>query len=119
MSFRGKKRDSYGGGRNYDRNMGGMGGNMGRNSGNNMEGRGNMGGGGVNPWESGVMPGRGILPTPSNLNLASPQAQLALASNLLSNFLCSHQDNQPQVPNLPEFKIKIKLSFSNLILGLK
>ena len=100
MSFRGKKRDSYGGGRNYDRNMGGgggsMGGNMRNSGGGNMGGRG-MGGGGVNPWESGVMPGRGILPTPSNLNFASPQAQLALANNLLSNLLCSQQDSQPQV----------------------
>lgn len=48
------------------------------------------------------MPGRGILPTPNNnLSLASPQAQLAIASNLLTNLLRSQQEVQPQqVPSL-------------------
>ncbi|KOX69368.1 hypothetical protein WN51_05531 [Melipona quadrifasciata] len=48
------------------------------------------------------MPGRGILPTPNNnLSLASPQAQLAIASNLLTNLLRTQQEAQPQqVPSL-------------------
>ncbi|XP_015520511.1 zinc finger protein on ecdysone puffs [Neodiprion pinetum] len=82
MSFnRGTKRDAFGN-RGFNRNPGNA-------------------GGGVNPWEGGMMPGRGILPTPNNnLALASPQAQLAIASNLLSNLLRGQQDVQPQVPSL-------------------
>lgn len=105
MSFnRGIKRDSYGANRNFNnRNMGGGGGGggggrMGNMGGGGMGGGGGGGGGGMNPWEGGMMPGRGILPTPNNnLSLASPQAQLAIASNLLSNLLRTQQDNQPQV----------------------
>lgn len=64
--------------------------------GGGMSGSGGMGG--MNPWEGGMMPGRGILPTPNNnLSLASPQAQLAIASNLLTNLLRSQQEAQPQV----------------------
>ncbi|XP_003427391.1 zinc finger protein on ecdysone puffs isoform X2 [Nasonia vitripennis] len=108
MSFnRGIKRDSYGANRNFNnRNMGGGGGGggggrMGNMGGGGMGGGGGGGGGGMNPWEGGMMPGRGILPTPNNnLSLASPQAQLAIASNLLSNLLRTQQDNQPQVPSL-------------------
>ncbi|XP_034938871.1 zinc finger protein on ecdysone puffs [Chelonus insularis] len=100
MSFnRGTKRNSFGN-RSYSRGSGG-----GSNVGSGSVGMGNMGSGGssrgVNPWESGVMPGRGILPTPSNnLSLNSPQAQLVIASNLLSNLLRTQQDTQPQVPSL-------------------
>ncbi|XP_076248142.1 protein on ecdysone puffs [Calliopsis andreniformis] len=121
MSFnRGIKRDSFGN-RNFNNrggggaggggggggrvgNMGGGGGGMGGNMGGGMGGGGGGGGGsgGMNPWEGGMMPGRGILPTPNNnLSLASPQAQLAIASNLLTNLLRSQQEAQPQqVPSL-------------------
>ncbi|EFN78513.1 zinc finger protein on ecdysone puffs isoform X2 [Harpegnathos saltator] len=111
MSFnRGVKRDSFGNRGNFNRgNNGGGGGNNNRlnNMGNSGMGN-NMGGGmsgggmgGMNPWEGGMMPGRGILPTPNNnLSLASPQAQLAIASNLLTNLLRSQQEVQPQVPSL-------------------
>lgn len=94
MSYnRGVKRNSSGN-RSFSRNSGG--GNSGY-SGIGMGG-GSSGSHGMNPWESGVMPGRGILPTPSNnLSLNSPQAQLVIASNLLSNLLRSQQDTQPQV----------------------
>ncbi|XP_008556677.1 zinc finger protein on ecdysone puffs [Microplitis demolitor] len=97
MSYnRGVKRNSSGN-RSFSRNSGG--GNSGY-SGIGMGG-GSSGSHGMNPWESGVMPGRGILPTPSNnLSLNSPQAQLVIASNLLSNLLRSQQDTQPQVPSL-------------------
>lgn len=119
MSFnRGIKRDSFGN-RNFNNrsstgaggggggggrvsNMGGGGGGMGGNMGGGMGGGGGGGGGsgGMNPWEGGMMPGRGILPTPNNnLSLASPQAQLAIASNLLTNLLRSQQEAQPQVIN--------------------
>lgn len=100
MSYnnRGVKRDSFGN-RNFkgnNRQMGNMGGGGNRMD-NNMSGN----GGGMNPWESGMMPGRGILPTPNNnLSLNSPQAQLAIASNLLSNILRNQSDNQPQVVNI-------------------
>lgn len=60
----------------------------------------------VNPWEGGLVPGgrsgiTGLLPTPpqaSNLlsQLSSPEAQLALASNLLSTLL-RPQQQPPQV----------------------
>lgn len=63
----------------------------------------------VNPWEGGMVPGgrsgvAGLLPTPpqaSNLlsQLSSPEAQLALASNLLSTLLRPQQQT-PQVPSL-------------------
>ncbi|XP_076764468.1 protein on ecdysone puffs isoform X2 [Xylocopa sonorina] len=115
MSFnRGIKRDSFGN-RNFNNRGGGGGGssgggrvsNMGGSGGGmsgGMGGGGNGGGGGsggMNPWEGGMMPGRGILPTPNNnLSLASPQAQLAIASNLLTNLLRSQQEVQPQVPSL-------------------
>lgn len=94
MSFnRGIKRDNFGANRNTfnNRNMGaGIGSRLGNIVGGNA--------GGMSPWESGVMPGRGILPTPNNnLSLTSPQAQLAIASNLLSNLLRTQQDTQPQV----------------------
>lgn len=108
MSFnRGVKRNSFGNRSFGNRNSGGGGG--GGNSGPGGVGMGGVGGGnsggvggggnrGMNPWESGVMPGRGILPTPSNnLSLNSPQAQLVIASNLLSNLLRTQQDTQPQV----------------------
>ncbi|XP_071555506.1 uncharacterized protein Pep isoform X1 [Temnothorax nylanderi] len=109
MSFnRGVKRDSFGNRGNFNRgSTGGGGGNrvgnnsgMGSNMGGGMSGSGGMGG--MNPWEGGMMPGRGILPTPNNnLSLASPQAQLAIASNLLTNLLRSQQESQPQqVPSL-------------------
>lgn len=113
MSFnRGVKRDSFGNRGNFNRSSSGGGGgggggnrvgsNMGNSGmGNNMSGgmSGSSGGmGGMNPWEGGMMPGRGILPTPNNnLSLASPQAQLAIASNLLTNLLRSQQEVQPQV----------------------
>lgn len=96
MSFnRGIKRDNFGNRNFNNRNMGGGGSGGGRMGGGNMGGG---GGGGMNPWEGGMMPGRGILPTPNNnnLNLSSPQAQLAIASNLLSNLL-RQQEPQPQV----------------------
>ncbi|XP_031826369.1 protein on ecdysone puffs isoform X2 [Nomia melanderi] len=115
---RGIKRDSFGN-RNFNNrggggaggggggggrvgNMGGGGGGMGGNMGGGMGGGGGGGGsGGMNPWEGGMMPGRGILPTPNNnLSLASPQAQLAIASNLLTNLLRNQQDVQQQVPSL-------------------
>lgn len=106
MSYnRGVKRDSFGN-RNFKGNNRSMGGNMGggggggnrMNMGGNMSGGNGGGGGGMNPWESGMMPGRGILPTPNNnLSLASPQAQLAIASNLLTNILRNQTENQPQV----------------------
>ncbi|XP_050447534.1 zinc finger protein on ecdysone puffs isoform X2 [Cataglyphis hispanica] len=110
MSFnRGVKRDSFGNRGNFNRGgSGGSGNRVGNNMGNNNMGN-NMGGGmsggsgmgGMNPWEGGMMPGRGILPTPNNnLSLASPQAQLAIASNLLTNLLRSQQEVQPQVPSL-------------------
>ncbi|XP_076171007.1 protein on ecdysone puffs isoform X2 [Ptiloglossa arizonensis] len=118
MSFnRGIKRDSFGN-RNFNNrgggagggggggggrvgNMGGGGGGMGGGMGGGGGGGGGGGSGGMNPWEGGMMPGRGILPTPNNnLSLASPQAQLAIASNLLTNLLRSQQDVQPQVPSL-------------------
>lgn len=122
MSFnRGIKRDSFGN-RNFNNrggggggggggrigNMEGSGGGMGGNMSGGMGGGGGGGGGGgsggnggMNPWEGGMMPGRGILPTPNNnLSLASPQAQLAIASNLLSNLLRSQQEVQPQVRRL-------------------
>lgn len=105
MSFnRGVKRDSFGNRGNFNRaSSGGGGGNrvgnnsgMGSNMGGGMSGSSGMGG--MNPWEGGMMPGRGILPTPNNnLSLASPQAQLAIASNLLTNLLRSQQETQPQV----------------------
>lgn len=105
MSFnRGVKRDSFGNRGNFNRGgSSGGGGNrvgsnsgMGSNMGGGMSGSGGMGG--MNPWEGGMMPGRGILPTPNNnLSLASPQAQLAIASNLLTNLLRSQQEAQPQV----------------------
>ncbi|KAL0100834.1 hypothetical protein PUN28_019310 [Cardiocondyla obscurior] len=107
MSFnRGVKRDSFGNRGNFNRGGSGGGGNrvgnnsgMGGNMGGGMSGSGGMGG--MNPWEGGMMPGRGILPTPNNnLSLASPQAQLAIASNLLTNLLRSQQEAQPQVPSL-------------------
>ncbi|XP_011703945.1 PREDICTED: zinc finger protein on ecdysone puffs isoform X2 [Wasmannia auropunctata] len=108
MSFnRGVKRDTFGNRGNFNRGgSGGGGGNrvgnnsgMGSNMGGGMSGSGGMGG--MNPWEGGMMPGRGILPTPNNnLSLASPQAQLAIASNLLTNLLRSQQEAQPQVPSL-------------------
>ncbi|XP_018392387.1 PREDICTED: zinc finger protein on ecdysone puffs isoform X1 [Cyphomyrmex costatus] len=108
MSFnRGVKRDSFGNRGTFNRNVSGGGGNrvsnnssMGSNMGGGISGSGSMGG--MNPWESGMMPGRGILPTPNNnLSLASPQAQLAIASNLLTNLLRSQQEVQPQqVPSL-------------------
>ncbi|KAI4484612.1 hypothetical protein M0804_007178 [Polistes exclamans] len=115
MSFnRGLKRDTYGnrnfnnrgnsgGGGGRPGNIGGGGGGGGGGMGSNMGG--GMGGGGgnsgMNPWEGGMMPGRGILPTPNNnISLASPQAQLAIASNLLSNLLRTQQETQPQVPSL-------------------
>ncbi|XP_074115328.1 protein on ecdysone puffs isoform X2 [Cotesia typhae] len=75
MSYnRGVKRNSSGN-RNFNRNTGGVG--MGVGSTQSC---------GLNPWESGVMPGRGILPTPSNNNLSlnSPQAQLVIVPSLLS-----------------------------------
>lgn len=60
----------------------------------------------VNPWEGGLVPGgragvAGLLPTPpqtSNIlsQLSSPEAQLALASNLLSTLL-RPQQQAPQV----------------------
>ncbi|RLU15262.1 hypothetical protein DMN91_012256 [Ooceraea biroi] len=118
MSFnRGVKRDSFGNRGNFNRSSGGGGGGGGGNrisSNMNNSGMGNnMGGGmsgssgmsGMNPWEGGMMPGRGILPTPNNnLSLASPQAQLAIASNLLTNLLRSQQEVQPQqVPSLMSF----------------
>ncbi|XP_021926329.1 zinc finger protein on ecdysone puffs isoform X2 [Zootermopsis nevadensis] len=63
----------------------------------------------VNPWEGGLVPGGrsgvgGLLPTPpqsSNLlsQLSSPEAQLALASNLLSTLLRPQQPS-PEVPSL-------------------
>ncbi|XP_043497260.1 zinc finger protein on ecdysone puffs [Polistes fuscatus] len=111
MSFnRGLKRDTYGnrnfnnrgnsgGGGGRPGNIGGGGGGMGSNMGGGMGGGG--GNSGMNPWEGGMMPGRGILPTPNNnISLASPQAQLAIASNLLSNLLRTQQETQPQVPSL-------------------
>ncbi|XP_011870267.1 PREDICTED: zinc finger protein on ecdysone puffs [Vollenhovia emeryi] len=96
MSFnRGVKRDSFGNRGNFNRGGSGGGGGGGNRVGNNS------GMGGMNPWEGGMMPGRGILPTPNNnLSLASPQAQLAIASNLLTNLLRSQQEAQPQVPSL-------------------
>lgn len=111
MSFnRGMKRDSFGNRGNFNRGSSGGGGGgsnnnhrlsnmgnsgMGSNMGGGMSGSGM---GGMNPWEGGMMPGRGILPTPNNnLSLASPQAQLAIASNLLTNLLRSQQEVQPQV----------------------
>ena len=113
MYNRGVKRDSFGNRNFNNRGMGGSGGggggsgggrsgNMGGGMGGGMGGMGGMGGGnmgsGVNPWEGGMMPGRGILPTPNNnLSLASSQAQLAIASNLLSNILRTQQETQPQV----------------------
>ncbi|XP_012233540.1 zinc finger protein on ecdysone puffs [Linepithema humile] len=113
MSFnRGIKRDSFGNRGNYNRSSSGgssgggnrVSNNMGNSGmGNNMSGgmSGSGGMGGMNPWESGMMPGRGILPTPNNnLSLASPQTQLAIASNLLTNLLRSQQEVQPQVPSL-------------------
>lgn len=99
MSFnRGVKRDSFGNRGNFNRgNSGGGSGNNNRLSNMGSSGMGNSMGG-MNPWESGMMPGRGILPTPNNnLSLASPQAQLAIASNLLTNLLRSQQEVQPQV----------------------
>jgi hypothetical protein len=59
----------------------------------------------VNPWEAGLVPGgrsgvAGLLPTPPQTNLlsqlSSPEAQLALASNLLSTLL-RPQQQAPQV----------------------
>ncbi|XP_014210080.1 zinc finger protein on ecdysone puffs [Copidosoma floridanum] len=104
----GVKRDNFGN-RNFNRGMGGGGGGGGGggvgNTGiasriGNMGGSGIVGGG-MSPWESGMMPGRGILPTPNNnISLASPQAQLAIASDLISNLLRGQQANQPQVPSL-------------------
>ncbi|KAK0177643.1 hypothetical protein PV328_001677 [Microctonus aethiopoides] len=112
MSFnRGVKRNAFGN-RNFNRGSGGGGGGGGGNVGPGGIGMGGGSGGGggggvgsrggMNPWESGIMPGRGILPTPSNNNLSlnSPQAQLVIASNLLSNLLRTQQDTQPQVPSL-------------------
>ncbi|PSN42302.1 hypothetical protein C0J52_11139 [Blattella germanica] len=60
----------------------------------------------VNPWEGGMVPGRsgvaGLLPTPQTGLFSqlsnSAEAQLALASNLLSTILRPQQ--QPQVPSL-------------------
>lgn len=81
-----------GGGGGASGRLGNIGGGMGG-------GGGGGGGGGVSPWEGGMMPGgRGILPTPgNNIGLGSTQAQLAIASNLLSNILRNQQDTQPQV----------------------
>ncbi|XP_067003468.1 zinc finger protein on ecdysone puffs isoform X2 [Anabrus simplex] len=64
----------------------------------------------VNPWEGGMVPGgmrsgvAGLLPTPpqsGNLisQLSSPEAQLAIASNLLTTLL-RPQQQQNQVPSL-------------------
>ncbi|XP_011502532.1 PREDICTED: zinc finger protein on ecdysone puffs [Ceratosolen solmsi marchali] len=103
MSFnRGIKRDSFGNRNFNNRNMGGGGGGRIGNLSGGMGSSGGGTGGGMNPWESGMMPGRGILPTPNNnLSLASPQAQLAIASNLLSNLLRNQQDPpQQKVPSL-------------------
>lgn len=125
MSFnRGAKRNSFGnrnfnrsggGGGNPIRNNGGggsMGGGMGGSSG------GGGGGGGVNPWESGMMPGRGLLPTPNNnLSLSSPQAQLVIASNLLSNLLRTQQEVQPQVNILSSPAINRCRYFTFLIMA--
>ncbi|KAF4519553.1 hypothetical protein B566_EDAN004757, partial [Ephemera danica] len=62
----------------------------------------------VNPWEGGFAPGggSGLLPTPSTSNLlsqlSSPEAQLAVASNLLSSLLRPVTNNfqQGQLPAL-------------------
>ncbi|XP_049829586.1 zinc finger protein on ecdysone puffs-like isoform X1 [Schistocerca gregaria] len=67
----------------------------------------------VNPWEGGLVPGNprgggglaGLLPTPTQQSslvsqLSSTEAQLAIASNLLTTLLRPQQPAQPQVPPL-------------------
>ena len=86
---------------NFSNNRGNFGNSRLGNSGSNIASRlgGIVNNSNVNPWEGGMMPGgRGILPTPdNNLSLTSPQAQLAFASNLLSNLLRTQQETQTQV----------------------
>ncbi|XP_063986364.1 zinc finger protein on ecdysone puffs [Diachasmimorpha longicaudata] len=101
MSFnRGIKRNSFSNNRNPF-NRGTASGSVGVGSVASSGGS-SSGNRGVSPWESGVMPpGRGILPTPTNnLSLNSPQAQLVIASNLLTNLLRTQQDPSPAVPSL-------------------
>ncbi|GLG97956.1 Uncharacterized protein GBIM_04609 [Gryllus bimaculatus] len=75
-------------------------------------------GGPVSPWEGGVVPGQGrpasagilgAAPQPLNLlsQLSTPEAQLALASNLLTSLLGQQQQQaapmpQPRVPPGPQ-----------------
>ncbi|CAG2062439.1 unnamed protein product, partial [Timema podura] len=104
MSYRGgyrRERSSYQGS-NYS--------NSSNYGGGSYEG--SRGSSNVNPWEGGMVPGRssggsfsagiaGLLPTPSQPNLlsqlSSPEAQLAIASNLLTSLL---RPQQSQVPSL-------------------
>nr|CAD7269484.1 unnamed protein product [Timema shepardi] len=104
MSYRGgyrRERSSYQGS-NYSNSSSYGGGSYG----------GSRGSSNVNPWEGGMVPGRssggsssagiaGLLPTPSQPNLlsqlSSPEAQLAIASNLLTSLL---RPQQSQVPSL-------------------
>lgn len=99
---RGVKRNSFGSPRNSFGRSGGGGGGGGNGGNGGMRGPGGSGGQasrGMNPWESGSMPGRGILPTPSNNlpSINSSQAELVIVSNLLSNLIRTQQDPQPQV----------------------
>ncbi|XP_075230089.1 protein on ecdysone puffs [Lycorma delicatula] len=101
MSYRGQRRDSprsssgsYGGG-------GGGGGSRRQSYGSSNQ---------VNPWQGGVVPGGnqmgglGLLPTPAQSGilsqLSTPEAQLAMATNLLNKILSPQQSQTSSVPSL-------------------
>lgn len=82
----------------------------------------------VNPWEGGLVPGNsrsglaGLLPTPPQQSslvsqLSSTEAQLAIASNLLTSLLRPQQNTQPQVSYFLEccFEIIEYVSLINFI----
>lgn len=98
MSYRNQRRDSprnssgnYG--RNSSGGYGGGGGNRRQSYGSGSQ---------VNPWQGGVVPGGnqmgllGLLPTPAQSGLSSqlstPEAQLAMATNLLNKILSPQQN---------------------------
>nr|CAD7459455.1 unnamed protein product [Timema tahoe] len=109
MSYRGgyrRERSSYQGS-NYSNSSNYGGGSYGDSRGSSN----------VNPWEGGMVPGRssggsfsagiaGLLPTPSQPNLlsqlSSPEAQLAIASNLLTSLLRPQQSQVPSLLNLSD-----------------
>lgn len=102
MSYRNQRRDSgYRDNRNSSGSYGGGGGSR-----RQSYGSGNQ----VNPWQGGVVPGGNqmgglaLLPTPAQTGLLSqlttPEAQLAMATNLLNKILSPQQNQTSNVPSL-------------------